>query len=252
LAKLSNRAVADDADVGVGDAEETGYIGGGLVVVEGHYNNRALTFLEGLEAAGKLVAVEGFGGGAVGVAQVGGEFFVEAVPALGVAAEIERRHPAHAQDERREFGGIAKAVLAEGLEGGEEDVLGEVVGCVVAAEVAQALGCSASSVYGWAAAGRERGVAGLQGYGHGGGPAALADRAGPLLETLLGQDPQTRGHQATGWTVPLLRTELATAGVAAGERTIRRALHRLGWRWKRPKFVLGRPDPAYAEKRGRS
>jgi transposase len=121
-----------------------------------------------------------------------------------------------------------------------------------AAEVAQALGCSASSVYGWAAAWRERGVAGLQGHGHGGGPAALADRAGPLLETLLGQDPQTRGHQATGWTVPLLRTELATAGIAAGERTIRRALHRLGWRWKRPKYVLGRPDPAYAEKKGRS
>jgi transposase len=69
---------------------------------------------------------------------------------------------------------------------------------------------------------------------------------------LLAADPQTRGHRATGWTVPLLRTELAAAGIMAGERTIRRALHRLGWRWKRPKFVLGRPDPAYAEKKGSS
>jgi hypothetical protein len=25
-------------------------------------------------------------------------------------------------------------------------------------------------------------------------------------------------------------------------------LHRLGYRWKRPQYVLGRPDPAYAEK----
>jgi transposase len=49
--------------------------------------------------------------------------------------------------------------------------------------------------------------------------------------------------------VPLLRAELAAAGHAAGERTIRRALHRLGWRWKRPKYVLGRPDPAYGEKK---
>jgi transposase len=82
--------------------------------------------------------------------------------------------------------------------------------------------------------------------------ARLEERAGSALEDLLAADPQARGHQATGWTVPLLRTELAAAGVVAGERTIRRALHRLGWRWKRPKFVLGRPDPAYAEKKGRS
>jgi transposase len=50
--------------------------------------------------------------------------------------------------------------------------------------------------------------------------------------------------------VPLLQTELAQAGYHVGARTIRRALHRLGYRWKRPQYVLGRPDPAYAEKRG--
>ncbi len=36
------------------------------------------------------------------------------------------------------------------------------------------------------------------------------------------------------------------------ERTTRRTLRRLGWRGKRPKYVLGRPDPQYAEKKGRS
>jgi Winged helix-turn helix len=44
------------------------------------------------------------------------------------------------------------------------------------------------------------------------------------------------------------RAELATAGYAVGERTIRRALDRAGWRWKRPKYVLGRPDPQYLGK----
>lgn len=73
-----------------------------------------------------------------------------------------------------------------------------------------------------------------------------------MLTGLLDQDPQSRGDQATGWTVPLLRTELAQAGYAVGGRTIRRALHRLGYRWKRPRYVLGRPDPADAEKKGRS
>ncbi|HLV99124.1 MAG TPA: winged helix-turn-helix domain-containing protein [Ktedonobacterales bacterium] len=49
--------------------------------------------------------------------------------------------------------------------------------------------------------------------------------------------------------MPLLQTHLTQAGYAISQRTLRRALHRLGWRWKRPKYVLGRPDPAYAEKK---
>ena len=119
-----------------------------------------------------------------------------------------------------------------------------------APDVAGLLGCSASSVYGWAAAWRRDGLAGPAGQPPGGGRARLEGRAGGLLEALLAEDPQARGHAATGWTVPLLQGELAAAGIAAGERTIRRALHRLGWRWKRPKFVLGRPDPAYEGKKG--
>ena len=45
-------------------------------------------------------------------------------------------------------------------------------------------------------------------------------------------------------------TELA-AGRDLGGRTVRRSLHRLGYRWKRPQYVLGRPDPAYDETKGR-
>ena len=117
------------------------------------------------------------------------------------------------------------------------------------AAVARALGCSPSSVYGWAAAWRRAGLAGVRGRPHGGGVRRLDERAGPLLAGLLAEEPQARGHHATGWTVPLIRTELAAAGHRVGERTMRRALHRLGWRWKRPKYVLGRADPAHAEKK---
>lgn len=116
--------------------------------------------------------------------------------------------------------------------------------------IAAALGCSLSSVYGWAMAWRRAGLAGLQERPHGGGVVPLVDRAGPLLEALLTADPQARGHLAAGWTVPLLRAELRAAGHPVSERTIRRSVHRLGYRWKRPKYVLGRPDPAYAEKKG--
>ncbi len=69
------------------------------------------------------------------------------------------------------------------------------------------------------------------------------------LDATLASDPQAHGYQTPGWTVPLLRQAAAQAGYVVSEHTLRRAIHRLGWRWKRPKYVLGRPDPAYAEKK---
>ena len=115
-------------------------------------------------------------------------------------------------------------------------------GMTVAA-VATALGCSEASVYGWTARWRRAGVAGLQEGDHGGGRVKLNAAGEARLETLLASDPQAHGHQATGWTVPLLHTALAQAGYAVSPRTIRRAIHRRGYRWKRPQYVLGRPDP---------
>ena len=118
------------------------------------------------------------------------------------------------------------------------------------AAVARTLECSQASVYAWTAAWRAQGVAGLAEGDHGGGQVKLDAAAAGVLGTLLASDPQAHGYRATGWTVPLLRTELARSGVTVSARTIRRALHRLGYRWKRPRYVLGRPDPAYAEKKG--
>jgi transposase len=121
-------------------------------------------------------------------------------------------------------------------------------GLTVAA-VASTLQCSEASVYAWTAQWQTASAAGLREGDHGGGQIKLGAVGEAVLTERLGEDPQTRGYQATGWTVPLLRAELAHVGVVVGERTIRRALHRLGYRWKRPQYVLGRPDPAYAEKR---
>jgi transposase len=116
--------------------------------------------------------------------------------------------------------------------------------------VASTLGGSPASIYAWTAAWRQHGVDGLREGDHGGGQVKLDAAAEGLLEAVLATDPQAHGHRATGWTVALLRVELAAAGVVVADRTVRRALHRLGYRWKRPRYVLGRPDPAYAEKRG--
>ena len=120
------------------------------------------------------------------------------------------------------------------------------------AMVAQTLGCSEDSVANWTHAWQAEGLAGVSEGQHPGAARRLDGEAEQRLEALLASDPQAAGYAATGWTVPLLRTELAKDGWTASERTIRRTVHRLGWSWKRPKFVLGRPDPAYAAKKGRS
>jgi transposase len=123
---------------------------------------------------------------------------------------------------------------------------------VPVAVVARTLGCTQTSVYNWTAAWRQEGLAGVAEGQHRGAQPRLDGPAHTTLEALLTEgDPQAHGYTATGWTVPLLRTELAQHGWRVAERTIRRTLHRLGWRWKRPKYVLGRPDPAYAEKKSR-
>ena len=121
-----------------------------------------------------------------------------------------------------------------------------------APDVAQVLGCSASSVYYWANDWREARLAGLAEGPHAGRPRRLDVDTEATLEHLLADDPQAHGYAATDWTVPLLRTELARSGYDLSERTLRRTLHRLGFRWKRPKYVLGRPDPGYEAKKGRS
>jgi transposase len=103
-----------------------------------------------------------------------------------------------------------------------------------APEVARVLGCSASAVYYWAEDWREAGLSGLAEGPHEGRPRRLDARAEAEPGRLLADDPQTHGYAATDWTVPLLRTELGQRGYAPSERTLRRALHRRGSRWKRP------------------
>jgi transposase len=116
--------------------------------------------------------------------------------------------------------------------------------------VAQTLGCTQTSVSNWTAAWRQAGVAGVREGVHRGAARRLDAAGEQHLEELVRSDPQAKGYATTGWTVVLLQTELANGGWHAGERTIRRTLHRLGWVWKRPRFVLGRPDPEYQVKKG--
>ena len=120
------------------------------------------------------------------------------------------------------------------------------------ATVATTVGCTQASVCHWTRAWRERGARGVAEGVHPGADRRLGEVAARTLEALREEDhPQAHGYASPHWTAALLRTELAQQGWPASERTLRRTLHRRGYRWKRPQLVLGRPDPAYAEKKSR-
>src|SRR5512143_2742357 len=69
-----------------------------------------------------------------------------------------------------------------------------------------------------------------------------------LLEALLAVSPQDLGYPHVSWTVPLLREvlEIATEQRVSDD-TLRRAVHRLDYVWKRPRYDLD-PDPEREKK----
>jgi transposase len=116
-------------------------------------------------------------------------------------------------------------------------------------QVARLMGVSRRSVYGW-----------VQRLSQQGDPEALADRARsgrpPLLSArelkhlrwLLARPPQQFGFVCTEWTMAVLRAQLQREGrQEVSEDTLRAALHRLGYVWKRPRYILA-PDPEREKK----
>jgi transposase len=72
------------------------------------------------------------------------------------------------------------------------------------------------------------------------------------LRALLHQSPRTFGYATSLWTLALAAEVAYTEGLThrpiSGE-AIRRALARLGVRWKRAKHWITSPDPAYIRKK---
>jgi transposase len=116
-------------------------------------------------------------------------------------------------------------------------------------EVADSLGVARQSVHNWIArfdaAGGPEGLPDRYAGGH---PASLGEDDLACLVAFLGYSPRHFGGPAANWTVPLLREHLRRAtGAEVSEPTVRRALHRLGYVWKRPRYVLD-PDPEREKK----
>ena len=75
-----------------------------------------------------------------------------------------------------------------------------------------------------------------------------------MLHNALGQSPLALHYPSPGWTLALLASHLqkCCGGPRPSPAALRRGLHALGWRWKRPRYVLRQPDPQRAQKNARS
>jgi len=76
-------------------------------------------------------------------------------------------------------------------------------------------------------------------------PAWLED----VLEWLLEKTPEDFGYFRSRWSCATLAEVLAwEKGIRVSTETMRRALHRVDFVWRRPRPVLGRKDPEYNRK----
>jgi transposase len=113
-----------------------------------------------------------------------------------------------------------------------------------ATDIAAMLGVTRQSVYNWVGTYAEAlDPAVLADPDRPGRPPLLTEDAEGLLRRLLGCSPQDLGYPGTVWTVPRLQEQLEReTGRRPSDDTVRRALHRLDYAWKRPRYVLD-PDP---------
>jgi transposase len=118
-----------------------------------------------------------------------------------------------------------------------------------ASDIAAMLGVTRQSVHNWAAAFvRDPDPSVLCDEDRAGRPPLLVEQAEVYLLSLMGQSPQDFGYPHSDWTVPLLQQELEKGvGLRPSDDTVRRGLRRLGYLWKRPRYVLD-PDPEREKK----
>ena len=137
--------MANDADVGLGDAEKPGDICAGLFVVEAHDDDPALPLLKALHAALEPLVIEPGRPGRGWGERFGAELLEQLFSSLCAAANFEDSHAACSKDKRGKLFRLAEAASAQGLKNDDKDLLHEVLGGVVVAKMAQAVKTDARS-----------------------------------------------------------------------------------------------------------
>jgi transposase len=115
--------------------------------------------------------------------------------------------------------------------------------------VSEHLTAARSSVYRWAEWFRDGGVAALMRDSGGRPVVTVTDELLTALESLLDTTPRQFGYLRTTWSSELLSKALDEQhGMTIHPSTVRRALRRTEFRWRRARPTLHKRDPRKAEK----
>jgi transposase len=86
-----------------------------------------------------------------------------------------------------------------------------------------------------------------------GRPRVASGAIDELVAAVIDSDPRPLGYHATVWTAPLLSRYLQDVhGIEVSERTVSRAIDRLGIRWKRPRHELALRPKTWRQSKGGS
>ena len=88
---------------------------------------------------------------------------------------------------------------------------------------------------------------------HPGRPPSQISSACRIVQELLHQSPQRYRYRSPVWTVPMLQVQVQRClQRKISRRTIRRALHQLRYRFKRPRYVLAVRPTTWRQAKGGS
>lgn len=120
--------------------------------------------------------------------------------------------------------------------------------------VAQRLRVSRQSIYNWVDWIKHRNgriAKRIEDKARSGRPRTKSDMVDEEMLDLLQTDPSEFGYQATGWTNPLLCDYFCKQySLTVSHQTIREAIQRAGYRWKRPRYVLSRRPKYWRQAKG--
>lgn len=105
------------------------------------------------------------------------------------------------------------------------------------------------TIYKWFDRFDEQGPEGLFDLPRSGRPPELDEEAEREIERLLDGSPLAEGYDFTTWTVPLMGEHLKRRlGLEVSDETVRRALRRLEFVWRRPRWAIKARDPRSEER----
>ena len=111
--------------------------------------------------------------------------------------------------------------------------------------------CGCDVVRTWLHRYAQHGVAGLDDQPRSGRPPKDRE-AGPIVDAQASQSPLCSGHVQTCWSVGRLTAFLAGRfHLVLSRASVRRALHRMGWRWARPRLAPARKSESRGGRQNR-